>query len=496
MALVYKHGVYGEVEASNYSGSVAQGTIPTYIGSLPIHRINAAGDASFDYSKYVNTPILISSYREIKDLGIYSDEWSAYTLCEALKAHFTNGQEVIAPIILINMLNPSTDIASAATTTTVSMSKEGTSYIGYINDPLCCLDEIAITATDVTFSAGEVTTAYEGDRVKITVKKSGFNKTEVSASYKKINFAVDDVETTAFDAALAALDNIEPITTYLTNVVVAPCFSEKPDFHELLIQKVITMAAEKWRFIAVSDIPSTSTVNTIEKAKAWKKSNQYNNKYDKVCWPAAAGGDKIYHASVLAAFLMQRTDYDNNDVPFVSPSNKILHFIDRVCLADGTTMYIKEYEGNELNKVGITTFNFIRQNIRLWGSHMANYDFMNLSMINPEDRFDVSIRMSIYLLNYLMYNHLNSIDESFSKKDIDSITNSAQTWLDSLVNEGMLLYASIRFDEASNSEEALMDGNITFDLEVTYPVCAKSITFRLQYTKTGLTTLFSTGGAA
>ena len=49
--------------------------------------------------------------------------------------------------------------------------------------------------------------------------------------------------------------------------------------------------------------------------------------------------------------------------------------------------------------------------------------------------------MMMFILNHLQYQYINEIDQSFTRKDIDGIQNDIQTWLDSLVNDGMLLYA-------------------------------------------------------
>lgn len=99
--MAYKHGVYTEREAN--SGSLttkAQGTIPVYIGTAPIHL---AEDFSTNGAKRVDTPILINSYREAVKLLGYSDDWSKYTLCEAVYTHFMNKKRPIAPFIVINM---------------------------------------------------------------------------------------------------------------------------------------------------------------------------------------------------------------------------------------------------------------------------------------------------------------------------------------------------------------------------------------------------------
>lgn len=99
----YKHGIYTE-RVSN-AGSLtarAQGTIPVYIGTAPIHLTT---DYATGGSDKVNTPILINSFKEAEQKLGYSNEWDKFTLCEAVYAHFMNTIRPIAPIIVINMNN-------------------------------------------------------------------------------------------------------------------------------------------------------------------------------------------------------------------------------------------------------------------------------------------------------------------------------------------------------------------------------------------------------
>lgn len=101
--MAYKHGIYTEsVPNAGSLTSRAQGTIPVYIGTAPIHDTE---DFSTNISEKVNKPILINSYSEAKKIIGYSDEWDKFTLCEAVYAHFMNTKRPIAPLVVINMNN-------------------------------------------------------------------------------------------------------------------------------------------------------------------------------------------------------------------------------------------------------------------------------------------------------------------------------------------------------------------------------------------------------
>lgn len=482
----YKHGIYGNTVATNNATDVSQGTIPCYIGSAPVHRIGATNVAD-----YVNKPFLVSTLREAKEMGLYSDDWNTYTLGEVLHAHFMNGSQQVAPIILINVMDPATAVAEKAHTATVSMRKSGTKFVGSIKDPLCILSDVALTAEGQGITVTNVKHGYDGDTVtfeaEATATVSSFNAT---VTYKRVEFDSEMFDEVSVQKALDSLDYCEQITGYIPNILAAPVISEDPAHNALMVQKAMERISGKWHFAVLSDIPAT--VATYAEAQTWKHANAYDSKFNKVFWPKVAHGDKVYHLSVIGAYMMQMTDMQNSDVPYISISNKPI-FCDRA-VANGETLMISEANANGLNQVGITTVNMVKRGLRLWGAHMANYNYAALGNIAAEDRFDSSVRMMMYLLNHMQYQYINEIDQSFTRKDIDAVVNGVQTWLDSLVNDGMLLFAEISFNNESNSDADIANGDFTFDMEVTYAVCAKSITFKLAYTSTGLVNLTTAGG--
>lgn len=482
----YKHGIYGAVAATNSPTVRSQGTVPVYIGSLPVHRQSNADEL-------VNTPIVISSLREAQEKHFYSDDWKTFTLCEAIHAHFMNGSQAVAPIILVNVVNPSESSKTDATAHTFTLKKSGAKLVGRVKIPNAFLDN----TTAVTVSGKAVTGAtysYDGDYVVVEATPEGNTASaEASITCKVVEFAASDVAAEDITKALTSLDYCEQLTGYVPNIVAAPALSAIPALHDLIVAKVVEKLAGKWNAICVSDIPDT--VTTYEAAITWKSNNGYDSKYDKVFFPKLAHGDKVYHASTIGAYMMQYTDCQNADVPYISISNKPI-FCDRAVIgADAKTLLISEIEANKLNEVGITTVNIIKRGLRLWGAHMANYNHSAIDNIAVEDRFDASVRMTAFILNYLQNQYINEIDESFTQKDVDSVVNGVQTWLDSLVNDGMLLYASVSFNNESNGEATLANGDFIFDMEVTYTVIAKSITFKLQYTDTGVVSLTTEEGS-
>lgn len=486
--MAYKHGVYGV--QTPYSGALPRssaGTVPAYIGTAPIHQMNAAGASGFSYAKYINKPVLIESYADAQEKLGYSADWTSFTLCEAVSAHFLAPDAPIGPIVCVNMADPS-NLASTDTTATVTLTGAAGNKTGYLDDPLAAIENI--TLSDSLISS-DYTMAYVDGKIKINITKSDFSSASVTATYKKIDVSTTTLTADDFATALDGLDIVEPATGVIPNILAAPGFSQIPAYHAKLIAKASAKLAQKWYTIACSDIPCDPSTNTAVLAATWKTTNGYDSKLDKLCWPMVVKGTDKYHLSTLAAVDMQTVDTSVSGVPYISPSNKTIT-ADAAILADGTEIYIPEINGNTLNASGITTVNIVRGALRLWGPHMANYTYAGESNISPEDRQDASVRIGIYMLNYLQYNYMDMIDMPISRRDVDAILASVQQWINGMVNAGQLLYGTVSFDTVDNQTSEMVNGNFVFNVQDTTAPNAKSLTFRTQYTTEGLSTL--TGG--
>lgn len=485
--MAYKHGVYGVKKA--FAGTMplaAIGTIPAYIGTAPIQQLNTLGASGFNYAQYINRPVLVSSLSEAQAALGYSGDWQDFTLCEAMYAHFMEGDSPIGPIILINMANPKT-LASSNTETTVNLTGPTGAKVGYLNDPLAAIENISIATLT---APADYTLTYQADgSIQVTITSESFEEATATLTYKQIDVSKTAMTTTAFSAALAGLDTVENVTGSIPNILAAPGWSDDPDYHELMIQKAIEKIAQKWYITTISDIPSDFTVNTGAQAITWQSENGYDSMWDRVCWPMQQTSDgKLYHLSTLAAVDTQNTDTNANGIPYISPSNKSITS-DGSCLNDGTELMLSEVDANTLNASGITTVNIVRGEIRLWGPHMSNYSYADQGNIDPDQLLDTAIRMPVYILNYLQRNYLDNVDNPVAKRDLDSILANVQQWLNSMVNGGQLLYGTVGFSASDNTLTDLVAGDFTFDLQYTSTPNAKSFTFNAQYTENGLAVL-------
>lgn len=286
---------------------------------------------------------------------------------------------------------------------------------------------------------------------------------------------------------LACVDLIYQMYNMIPVVLAAPGWSHRPVVEAALLEKCQKINGH-WDAICAVDIDS-SAAKTILAAKNWKQTNSYISKLEKVCWPRVASGDKKFWLSTLTVVRMCQTDYANEGIPYESPSNKPIDITGTI-LGDGALTNFDEIQANDLNSEGITTVIYRAGSWVLWGPHNGNYKYT--AEIDPRDRFDCNIRMMIYLTNSFQVQYMNSVDQPLNRARVDSILNDAQVWLNSLVSDGRMLFAEIKFNESSNPVSSIVEGDFEFDIRTTTTPPGKSLTFKIQYTTEGLNSI--TGG--
>lgn len=481
--MAYKHGVYAEHETFSGKLGTGGGTIPAYIDTAPIWQLNADGVADFDYAPYIGMPMLLSSYRDaVQKLG-YSKDYAQFGICEAVGMHFL--LRGTGPIVVVNVADPS-KLETEETTAVITVTGKDGAKVGTLADPLAAIEHIKVDE----LTAGDYTLSYDGDTVKITVTKTEFAASTVTMTYHRVVVSDTAITAESFETAVASLDYCEMKLNQRPCLLLSPRYSQKPDYHALLIAKAENFIMEKWETAVFSDIPATSAVNTLALAKTWKATNGYDNVLDKVFWPQTQEKGMVYHASTRAAAVMMKVDKSADDVPYISLENKDC-YADATCLEDGTQVLISEPQANEMNEIGITTFNVIRGALRFWGGHMSNYSYEaeQGGCIDPEYIQDNYVRMGIYLRNYLKYNWLDRTGSPMARRDIDAILASVQQWLNGLVSEGKMLLATVFFEEDDNSASSMASGDFVFEVADTYTPSARSLTFREHYTADGLSAL-------
>lgn len=481
---MYTHGSFGVLQATQDLISPASvATLPVYIGRAPVHQLS-------DYSGAVNKPILVQSYQDaVAKLGYNDSNWTDYDLCEAVYAHFKNAIQPIGPIVLINVLDPAT-MKSAGTPASVTF----TNGQGYINDDKVILKSVGITGKTL---GTDFTASYtaDGSKVLITDLKNAL-VSPVTVSYDEVTpSGVTKTQiiggtdgTSGVKTGLAVVDLIYQTYNMIPTILDAPGWSSTPD-----VDAAMRTQAQKinghWYAWVNSNLDVSASADTIAEAKTWKTQNNYVGSGDAPCWPMAYNGTRKFHLSTLTTVTMQWLDYQNDNVPYETPSNKPID-ITGLCKADGTPIVFDQVQANDLNSKGIRTAIFWGGRWVLWGGQTGAYEYGK--DIDPRDKFDSNVRMMYYLLNTFQLRYGIEVDKPMNRSRIDSILNDFQEWLDGLVGRS-LLYAKMEFTSASNQTSDIIEGNFTFNVATTTTPPGKSINLVLQYTTKGINALFGGG---
>lgn len=197
-------------------------------------------------------------------------------------------------------------------------------------------------------------------------------------------------------------------------------------------------------------------------------------------------GDDIYHMSTHLMGDLGKTDAANDDIPYVSPSNKSLQ-ITGLCLEDGTEVILGNEEANYLNGQGVVTcLNFIG-GWKLWGNRTGCYP----SNTDPKDAFISIRRMFNWHAQTFIQTYWAKVDQPINKRLIQTVIDSENIRLNGLVAQGCLLGGRIEFREDENPTTNLLDGVIKFHTYYTPPTPAREIDNVIEYDPAYFETLFA-----
>ncbi len=265
-------------------------------------------------------------------------------------------------------------------------------------------------------------------------------------------------------------------------ILLAPGFSSDPTVAAIMAAKAENIN-EHFSAISVVDCP-TDSVSQYSGVAEWKNNNIVDSKQI-VCWPMVALNGMAFHMSTQLAGLMGYVDADNDDVPYVSPSNKNFQMTSAV-LEDGKEVWLSPDTGAYLNSQGVVTaLNFIG-GWKAWGNRTACYPGNS----DVKDAFIPIRRMFSWIGNTFVQTFWQRVDAPLNSRQIDTIVDSANIWLNGLSAKQYILGGRIEFIESENPTTDLMDGKAVFYVYVTPPSPNREIDFKLEYDINYLSILF------
>lgn len=506
----YLRGAYAEITDMPNRASDNTSAAPVYIGTAPVF-MSASGGADV-----VNVPVLVRSFAEAVDKFGYSEDWATFTLCEAMYAHFIHAG--VGPIVLINVLDPATDVtAASAGTLTIDLGAGRRSGIladavnGFVDaisakttgDGAWTLalregdyDAVVDTATNVITVAinqkgieyiktTKSLTALTGVTVEATIKK----RTVAAIAAARVVGATDGEGT---NTGVYAVKSVYQATGKIPDTVLAPGWGEIKEVHDAL-RDVTENINGHWKAIFYTDIPvlNGSTQMTISGASTWKTANGYNAEHEKTFFPRFQTADgKVFHLSTLYCAAKAKVDAGNSGVPYMTASNTEIKNARRLYFGanQSDNLFIDaETLNDKLCKHGITTAAYVGGKWVLWGAHTANYEFGAGDM--DEAVSDTTRMMLNYICNSFQQRRAETVDLPMSRAKLSAIQFEEQTMIDALVNMGALLYGKVTLLTGVNDYNDIINGDFKFKIEVTTTPLAKSLTAYVMWTDVGIYSL-------
>lgn len=490
----YKHGVYIRETGTSLIPTVrVESALPFVVGTAPINQISAG-------SRKINEPVLINSYAEaVKYFGFEAaqvfnakgDKKFTHGLSEFVYADFNFYG--IVPCIFVNVLDPSVHKAAIEAQTVTIKDGSGTlKILGVLAETLVVTN--GQTGDDLhTYAAGtDYETAFDEDGYLVI----NWIGVEIPSDVTVSGYKIDPSLVTKADIigginastgkrkGLELINEVYPKFSLVPTLVLAPGFSSDPEVAAIMGAKAILINGN-FRAMAFCDAPADSNVPVYSSVPEWKKNNNLVLTQQVLCWPMVRNTETLYHASVHLAGVIGVTDNYYGGVPYCSPSNKNAS-ITGLCLDDGTEVVFGNEEANYLNGQGIVTLLNFAKGWTIWGNRTCCYP----GVTDPKDAWIAVRRMFQWVGNTIVLTTWQKVDEPGNRRLIETVVNSINQWLNSLVARGQLLGGRCLFREEDNPTIELMDGIYHFKVFMTPPSPAEDMEFNLEIDTEYYSTLF------
>lgn len=487
--MAYKHGAYGEIVPGKVTDAKQSEMVAAYIGTAPINLIRGYAEKNL-----VNMPIKVANMSDTQSKLGYSDDWEAFTLCEAFAQHFDNIVGNVGPIYVVNVLDPDVHKAASKTTTELTFTNKRAEFESsdIIMDTFAIADMVEDVdySLEYNFAKGTVVVKLLEEDAAAAVQCS-YNTVDTSAVEE-----ADIIGQTTEDGQYTGLHAMKLLYQYhnaVLNILAAPGWSHIPAVYKAMVSTVQKLNGH-WDGFVNADIPledkDGAQINTIAKAIAWKEANGYTSEFSKVYWPKVKdGAGRVFNLSTVGQTTMLRVDLSHDGVPFESPSNKEITATSQYFGEDTKNKGFDQETANGLNEKGITTACFWGGQWVLWGPHTAAYTYGGDT--DAYAIFDVNVRMLMYITNSFQLDNGVKIDQPLTPQERDTILNAEKQKLDTLLGIGALIGTpSVEFLETENAVSDMMNGDFVWNFNVTNTPPFKSGTARVGYTDEGFAAFF------
>lgn len=280
--------------------------------------------------------------------------------------------------------------------------------------------------------------------------------------------------TTGKRTGMKAFEECYSLFGYYPKTIIAPVYCE-----EATVVTELNTICNKIRAMGIVDAPVGATVQDVITGRGPQGTINFNTSSERIilCYPhlkvydAESDSIKLQPYSQRLAGVIAAKDVDRGY--HWSPSNTEIQGI--VGTERQLTSMINDptSEVNTLNEAGIVTvFNSYGSGFRTWGNRSAAYP----STTHPTNFINVR-RTADILHESVEYSMLQFIDYPIDDGLIDSICETVNQFIRSLIGRGALIDGKCSYNEDKNSATEIANGHLLFDIEFMPPTPAERITF-------------------
>ncbi len=280
--------------------------------------------------------------------------------------------------------------------------------------------------------------------------------------------------TTGKRTGMKAFEECYSLFGYYPKTIIAPVYCE-----EATVVTELNTICNKIRAMGIVDAPVGATVQDVIKGRGPQGTINFNTSSERIilCYPhlkvydAESDSIKLQPYSQRLAGVIAAKDVDRGY--HWSPSNTEIQGI--VGTERQLTSMINDptSEVNTLNEAGIVTvFNSYGSGFRTWGNRSAAYP----STTHPTNFINVR-RTADILHESVEYSMLQFIDYPIDDGLIDSICETVNQFIRTLIGRGALIDGKCSYNEDKNPSTEIANGHLLFDIEFMPPTPAERITF-------------------
>lgn len=463
------HGIYIQEEATPLTAPVTGDcSVPVVIGTAPVNM-------GADPKAAVNVPILANSASEaIEALG-YSADFKNYSLCQMM--YLTSNVYQVSPVVYINVLDPAKH-NKALTETEVQ-----------VNDLQAVLEEEGIILDGLTVKSGASTLTADTDYsvefnesghlvVILTGTGAGKSATSLKISGKQLDpskVTKDDIIGTysnGKETGMQLIRQVYPKLNIAPGLLIAPGWSKIPEVGVALSAKAANINGV-FKAQALVDLDTTKATKYTD-CKQVKESSGFTSAFGVPMWPCDRIGDLIFVKSATMAAMIAYQDAANDNVPNLSPSNKMLGVTGQ-CLEDGTEVVLDQDQGNTVNSFGVLTA--INMNgWRSWGNYTGAYPSVN----DAKDIWVAVRRMFNWHGNTFIQTYHAKVDDPMNPVLVESVVDSENIRCGAYAPK-YWAGASMEYRKSDNPQTSILAGKVTFRQKIAPYTPAQEIVNVLSY---------------